>query len=137
MHPAHWMSLQMGASLPNDRCVLTALAGLPGRCLAHADGYFFQCHRNLKLTRQVEIAEFVYIAQAFIGHELHILTARNVLFVLMRFPFLFTLCGLKQKLVIAVQMINAGRTAGRTKLWPRNQRVGAPDRAIGSLVLVD
>ena len=89
MHPAHWMSLQMGASLPNDRCVRTALAGLPGRCLAHADGYFFQCHRNLKLTRQVEIVEFVCIAQAFIGHELHILTARNVLFVLVTLPFFF------------------------------------------------
>src|SRR5262245_40232118 len=41
----------------------------------------------------------------------------------------------QKKLVIAAQMIDAGRTAGRTKHWPTNQRVGAPDRAIGSQVL--
>src|SRR5262249_16723089 len=63
-------------------------------------------------------------------------TARNVSFVLMKFPFLYALRA-QTKARYNTQMINVGRTAGRRRRWPKNQRVGAPDRAIGSQVLDD
>src|SRR5258707_15467852 len=37
-----------------------------------------QCHRHLKLTRQVGVVELIGVAQAFIRYELHILAAERV-----------------------------------------------------------
>jgi hypothetical protein len=42
------------------------------------DGYLLQCHRHLKLTRQVGVVELIEVAQAFIRYELHILAAERV-----------------------------------------------------------
>src|SRR5437667_3611233 len=42
------------------------------------DGYLLQCHRHLKLTRQVGVVELIGVAQAFIRYELHILAAERV-----------------------------------------------------------